>query len=149
MEDPHPTGRSPDPKSLSLCSFSCLIRTWWEPDRVLRSPLKGLCVRLPSVALHTQKTRFCAPCTRQPPNGPSKNLLKNHVGFLETRSSVCVSRAPCPNCPSKEDSLSSLHIFTWQSRANVSLIRSIHGIHSLHSREYIPLRLRWLPGSLS
>ena len=61
--------------------------------------------------------RFCVPCTRKPPNGPSKNLLGTRTGFLEARSGVCVFRvssvalqkerfcAPCtrkpPNGPSK------------------------------------------------
>ena len=42
-----------------------LLRTFWEPDRVLRSPLRGLfkLFTVPSVAL--QEKRFCAPCTRK------------------------------------------------------------------------------------
>ena len=113
-----------------------LLRTFLEPDRVLRSPLRDSCVQgvlnclvtgralvrvttqrhrpnrqkfqtifgqflenfdifrtfcrhslflgcptiCPLQQLPMQEERFCAPCTRKPPNGPSKNLLKTMQG---------------------------------------------------------------------
>ena len=46
--------------------------------------------RVLSVAL--QKERFCAPCARKPPNGPSKNLLKASQGSYKPIPGFCVSR---------------------------------------------------------
>ena len=52
-----------------------LLRAFWEPDWVLRSPLRVLYIQ---GAL--QEERFCASSTRKPPSGPSKNLLKTRLG---------------------------------------------------------------------
>ena len=51
-----------------------LLRTYWETDRVLRSPLRGLCVQGALCCL-TRRARCCAPCTR-------------NTGFLKARSGV-------------------------------------------------------------
>ena len=45
------------------------------------------------------REHLCAPCTRKPPNGPSKEPSGNQTKFLEALSGVGVFRVPLPCRP--------------------------------------------------
>ena len=69
-----------------------LLRTFWEPDRVLRSTLRALCVQ-GALGCLTRRAFRCTLCTKTPERAfyePSANL----TGFLEARSGIYVPRVP-------------------------------------------------------
>ena len=69
-----------------------LLRTFWEPDWVLRSPFRGLCVQ-GALNCPTKRAFLCTLYTETPERA-FQEPSGNQTGFLEARSGVCVFRVP-------------------------------------------------------
>ena len=65
------------------------LRTFWEPNWVLRNPLRGWCVQ-GALNCPTRRTFLCTLYTETPERAFSEPS-ENHTGFLETRSRVVCS----------------------------------------------------------